>query len=53
MVRERKEGKEGLCCMGPVMTFAGARREGYIQVRYASRDGTIEAERCRPVSNVK
>ena len=43
MVRERKEGKEGLCCMGPAMPFAGARREGYIQVRYASRGGTMSS----------
>ena len=38
---ERKGGKEGLYCMGLTMLFAGARQEGYIQVRYARRGGHV------------
>jgi len=48
MARKRKERKEGVYCMGSTMPFAGAGREGYIQVCYASRGGC-----CRPVSNAK
>ena len=48
MARKRKEGKEGLYCIGSTMAFAGAREEGYSHVRYTSRGG-----RCRPVTGAK